>query len=168
MTGAPGAGGSTVPLSVLAGSLNPGTLHHWRLRVRTDSPFFPSRWLWSPDNAVTEADVRTIATTGVDVAAAPPAAAWLGAGVPNPLTASTELAYALPGEAWLELGVYDVSGRKMATLVHGMEFAGRHLVRWDGRDAAGRSLPAGVYFVRLDVRLDGPGHHEARKLVLTR
>ncbi len=165
MTGAPGAGGSTIPLSLLAGSLNPGVLYHWRLRVATDSPFFPhSRWLWAPDNALTEADVRTTATTGLDAAAAPPAAAWLGTGVPNPFTTHTEITYALPNAAKLELAVYDVSGRKVATLARGTESAGRHLVRWDGRDAAGRALPAGVYFLRLDLA----EHHEARKLVLAR
>jgi hypothetical protein len=165
MTGTPAAGGSTVPLSLLVGSLSPNSLYHWRLRVATDSPFFPqSRWLGMPDNAITEADVRTSATSGIDVAGAPPAAAWLGASFPNPFSASTEIAYAIPSAAPLELGVYDVNGRKLATLARGTESAGRHVVRWDGRDAAGRSLPAGVYFVRLDFA----GRYEASKIVLTR
>jgi hypothetical protein len=165
VTSVPGAGGSTVPLSLLASGLNPGDRYHWRLRVATDSPYFPhSRWLWAPDNAVTEADLRMSATTGIDVAQAPPAAAWLEAGVPNPFTVSTEIAYALPNAAHLELGVYDVSGRKVATLAQGTELAGRHVVRWDGRSATGRPLPAGIYFVRLDL----PGHQEARKMVLAR
>ncbi len=60
--------------------------------------------------------------------------------------------------------MYDVNGRKLATLVQGTRVAGRHVVRWDGRDAAGRQLPTGVYFVRLDLA----GHYEARKVVLTR
>jgi hypothetical protein len=165
LTGAPGAAGSTIPLSLLAGGLDPGALYHWRLRVATDSPYFPwSRWLWAPDNAATEADLRMNATTGLEVAQAPPAAALLQAGVPNPFTVSTEIAYALPNAAHLELGVYDVSGRKVATLAQGTELAGRHVVRWDGRNATGRPLPAGIYFVRLDL----PGHQEARKIVLAR
>ncbi len=165
MTGAPGVGGSTVPLSLLVGSLSPDGLYHWRLRIATDSPFFPySWWLSAPDNAVTEADVRTSATSGVEVAGAPPAATWLGAGFPNPFSASTEIAYSIPSAARLEVGVYDVNGRKLATLAEGTASAGRHAVRWDGRDAAGRQLPAGVYFVRLDLA----GHQEARKIVLAR
>jgi hypothetical protein len=165
MSGAPGTGGSTVPLTIGASGLNPGGLYHWRLRVATDSPYFPhSRWLWAPDNAVTEADVRMSATTGIEVAQAPPAAGYLGASVPNPFTVATEIAYAIPHAARLEVGVYDVSGRKVAILAQGTMPSGRHMVRWDGRDGAGRSLPAGVYFVRLDL----PGHEEARKIVLAR
>ena len=99
------------------------------------------------------------------MAQASPAAALLQASVPNPFTVSTEIAYALPqAAAHLELGVYDVSGRKVATLAQGTELAGRHVVRWDGRNASGRPLPAGIYFVRLDL----PGHQEARKIVLAR
>jgi hypothetical protein len=164
-TSAPGAGGSTVPLAIVAGNLSPGGLYHWRLRVASDSPYFPpSRWLWAPDNALTEADLRMGATTGIDVAGAPPAASWLGANVPNPFTAATQIAYATPSAGRLELGVYDVSGRKVATLAEGTTMAGNHVARWDGRDATGRLAPAGVYFVRLDLG----GHREARKIVLTR
>jgi hypothetical protein len=152
-TSAPGAGGSTAPLALLASNLAPGSLHHWRLRIGTDSPYFPhSRWLWSPDNGATEADVRTLgATTGVDVAGAPPRRAALGAGTPNPFTARTDLAFTLSAAGPVELGVYDVSGRQVAALASGPHAAGSHVVRWDGRSAAGRPLPAGVYFVRLEV-----------------
>jgi len=166
-TSAPGTGGSTVPLTLLASSLAPGTLHHWRLRIVTDSPYFPpSRWLWAPDNAVTEADVRTSGTTtGVDVAAAPPRAARLVPGAPNPFSASTEMAFELPAAGPVTLGVYDVSGRKVASLVNGVRTAGSHVVEWDGRDVAGRVLPAGVYFVRLE--LPG-GQRTAGKVVIAR
>jgi hypothetical protein len=34
-------------------------------------------------------------------------------------------------------------------LSRGMYAAGTHLVDWDGRDAAGRIMPAGTYLVRL-------------------
>ena len=165
-TSFPGPDGSTISMGLLAGGFNPGALYHWRLRVATDSPYFPhSRWMWAPDNAVSEADLRmNTATTGVEATDAPPAAAWLQAGVPNPFTVSTEIAYSLPSAAHLELGVYDVSGRKVAGLAQGTELAGRHVVRWDGRNASGRPLPAGIYFVRLNL----PGHQEARKIVLAR
>ncbi|HWN82357.1 MAG TPA: FG-GAP-like repeat-containing protein, partial [Candidatus Udaeobacter sp.] len=165
-TSFPGPDGSTISMGLLAGGFNPGALYHWRLRVATDSPYFPhSRWMWAPDNAASEADLRmNTATTGVEATDAPPAAAWLQAGIPNPFTVSTEIAYALPQAAHLELGVYDVSGRKVAILAQGSAPAGRHVVRWDGRSAAGRPLPAGIYLVRLDF----PGHQEAMKVVLAR
>jgi hypothetical protein len=58
-TGAPGSSGSVVALSQLVNGLLPSSLSHWRARIVTDSPFFPrSRWLWTPYNGVTEADLR--------------------------------------------------------------------------------------------------------------
>jgi hypothetical protein len=166
LTSAPGAGGSTVPLSEIASNLAPGTLYHWRLRVLTNSPFFPhSRWLWPSDNAVTEADVRTNATTGTgEVASAPPSAALIAEAAPNPFTSRTEIAYVLPHAGHAELAIYDVTGRMVAPLVRGLQPAGRGVVGWDGRDARGAALPAGVYFARLEAA----GHQGAKKIVITR
>jgi hypothetical protein len=165
-TGVPGAGGSTVPLSEIAGNLAAGTLYHWRLRVLTDSPFFPhSRWLWPADNAVTEADVRTIATTGADeFVSAPASAALIADPTPNPFTSHTEIAYVLPHAGHLELGIYDVTGRLVAPLSGGLQPAGRHVRRWDGRDALGAELPAGVYFAYLKAA----GQRAAKKIVIIR
>jgi hypothetical protein len=153
-TGAPGAAGSTVPLSVLASNLGSGTLYKWRLRVLAKSPCFPaSPWFGLADNAITLADVRTLSAVGVDEPppAPPPATAWLGHGLPNPFTNLTEITYALPTAGRVELDVYDVQGRKVASLVDRREGAGIHLVRWDGRDDAGARQPAGVYFARMVV-----------------
>ncbi len=49
------------------------------------------------------------------------------------------------------LDVYDVQGRKVRTLIAGPLTQGRHLQRWDGRDARGQEVASGVYFLRLDV-----------------
>jgi len=43
----------------------------------------------------------------------------------------------------VEASVYDVTGRRIRELAPGIES-----VRWDGLDAHGRPVPAGVYFVR--------------------
>jgi hypothetical protein len=165
-TGAPGAGGSTVGLAANVPNLVSGTLHRWRLRVLTDSPFFPrSKWIWLADNAVTEADVRTVGAVGVDdPSSSPPVMAWFGEAAPNPFSSSMEVAYTVPSGGRLRLGVYDVQGRRLASLVDAIVPAGRHVARWDGRDGRGRTLPAGVYFLRLELG----EHREARKIVIAR
>jgi flagellar hook assembly protein FlgD len=45
--------------------------------------------------------------------------------------------------------VFDAAGRRVAVLDQGARGPGRHAVRWDGRDEAGRRAPAGVYFCLL-------------------
>jgi hypothetical protein len=62
----------------------------------------------------------------------------------NPFRAATTLRYALPEGGPVTLTVYDVLGRRVATLVDGEKAAGRHTATLDGR-----RLASGAYFVRL-------------------
>lgn len=64
---------------------------------------------------------------------------------PNPFTASTTIRYDLPRDAFVTMAVYDMAGRKVATLVSSQRSAGSHEVQLDGR-----SLASGVYFCRLN------------------
>jgi hypothetical protein len=68
---------------------------------------------------------------------------------PNPARNAATLRYVLPRTTRIALEVIDLSGRRVRTLAGGMQAAGVHDARWDGRDDAGRSVGAGVYFVRL-------------------
>jgi hypothetical protein len=67
---------------------------------------------------------------------------------PNPASVAT-LSWALPKDEQVELGVYDVSGREVAVLAKGFMPAGEYTRKWAGRDASGRPVGAGVYFIRL-------------------
>ncbi len=59
-TGAPGFSGSSVGLDEIVAGLEPGRHYHWRMRLATDSPFFPrSPWLALAYNNRTESDLRT-------------------------------------------------------------------------------------------------------------
>ena len=49
----------------------------------------------------------------------------------------------------VELSVFDLAGRRIATLARGPLPAGSHNARWDGSDAQGVRAPSGVYFARL-------------------
>jgi len=165
-TGAPGGSGSVVALSGLVTGLMPNWLYHWRLRTLSDSPFFPhSPWFSLPYNSVTEADVRMAALI-VDVAAGAGGAPrlQLESAAPNPFRGSTTLAYTTAERGRVRLGVYNAAGREVAVLVDRDEVAGRHVARWDGRNADGRAVPAGVYFVRLRAG----EREEATKIVLSR
>ncbi|HET7226093.1 MAG TPA: S8 family serine peptidase, partial [Candidatus Eisenbacteria bacterium] len=60
---------------------------------------------------------------------------------PNPFTGGTRLA--VPAGAPVD--VLDVAGRRRRTLVARADGS----AAWDGRDQAGRMVPAGIYFVRV-------------------
>ena len=49
----------------------------------------------------------------------------------------------------MRLEVFNVLGQRLATLVNAEQSAGTHTAQWDGTDAAGRAVGAGVYIYRL-------------------
>jgi hypothetical protein len=68
---------------------------------------------------------------------------------PNPFNPTTRLNFAMPKASVVEITVYDVLGRKIATLQSGEMSEGYHTVEWNGQDARGIAAPTGVYFVRM-------------------
>jgi flagellar hook assembly protein FlgD len=48
------------------------------------------------------------------------------------------------------MSIYDVSGRRVITLVDADLGAGIYNQAWDGRNAEGARVSAGTYFIRLD------------------
>jgi len=63
---------------------------------------------------------------------------------PNPFNPATTIRYELPEFAEVTIEIYDILGRKVATLVSGPQQAGPHRVVWDGGE-----YPSGIYFYRL-------------------
>jgi hypothetical protein len=69
---------------------------------------------------------------------------------PNPFRNTTGLQFQIPRAERVVLRVFNSLGQHVRTLVDGEVGAGRHDVRWDGRDSAGRAVAAGVYYYRID------------------
>jgi parallel beta-helix repeat protein len=96
--------------------------------------------------------------------AAVPTALRLEGNYPNPFNPQTNIAYSTPREGRVELDIYDVSGRRIAALVDGVQGPGRHFVLWNGRSEDGEEMASGVYFVRLQFAREV----QSRKIVLVR
>ncbi len=78
---------------------------------------------------------------------------------PNPFNPMTEIRYTLPKECLIRLEVFDILGRRVATLVDGFQRAGYKSIRWDGDGMA-----SGIYFYRLKAG----DYTKVRKMVLIR
>ena len=92
--------------------------------------------------------IERLQTEGVAPTAVPPVAA-AGTGVtvsPNPFRHAAEIRMTSPGDRLATAQVFDVRGRLVRALLDGSRDADR--VSWDGQDARGASVPAGIYFVR--------------------
>lgn len=73
---------------------------------------------------------------------------------PQPMRGQSSVRFTLPRAGAIALRVLDVTGREVVTLADGERTAGEHRVMWDGRDAQGVRLAAGMYFLRLEAAGD--------------
>ncbi len=120
-----------------------------RLRFSLKSSATISFGGWNVD------DVRLVVPAG-NPASAPELGAARAqlevASYPNPFRPATYFRLTVPepgGDA--RIGIYDASGRLVRSLSPGHVGVGVQIVTWNGSDASGRRLPAGIYHVRVSV-----------------
>jgi len=79
---------------------------------------------------------------GPSLSIAPPA--------PNPFRAGTRVEFTVDSDASEDVivTVHDLSGRIVRELARGSWSPGTHTLDWNGMDASGHRVPAGIYFVR--------------------
>lgn len=98
------------------------------------------RFVVGPSEAVQRTLGRSV-TTPSEVELLPSA--------PHPVLTHTTLRYGVPDEARVTLELYDLLGRRVASLVDGKRVsAGYHTLSWTAR-AGGRALSSGTYLLRL-------------------
>ena len=68
---------------------------------------------------------------------------------PNPFREGTVIRFSLPRAGRIRLAVHNLLGQEVCELASGFRVSGAYEVPWDGRDALGREVPAGIYFYRL-------------------
>ena len=89
-----------------------------------------------------------------------PVSAW-----PNPMRGGVaRLAFSLSQSSNAHLAIYDAQGRVVRVLADRRFEPGRSELRWDGSDAVGSPVEAGIYFVRLTI--DGVEAGAARIAVI--
>ena len=100
-------------------------------------------------------------TTKRAAPASKPALADVAPNAPNPFNASTLIPYRLDADGPVRLEIYNLLGQSIRTLVDEVQTAGAYRVSWDARDAAGRRVSTGVYFLRLHY----PGGVQTRRML---
>lgn len=81
---------------------------------------------------------------------------------PNPSSGMVTASYALDQPGPVELGVYNLLGQKVRTVVNQWQPAGYYSIQWDGKNEQGRKTSAGVYLYQLKAA----GSKETQKMVL--
>jgi hypothetical protein len=145
------------------------SVSHWDMSASPDllmEPALNTGLSQDPDLTVEQfADIGWFGPNVTGVGDHTVAARPMLSGFPNPTAAGASIVYSLPSsQDAVELGVYDASGRLVARLSDARATAGRHVMHWDGRDLAGRTVPAGVYHYKLRT----PSYEESNTVVVVR
>ena len=74
----------------------------------------------------------------------------LHANYPNPFNPSTIIGYDVPHVEDVTIGIYDLQGRLVRMMVNKEQDAGFYELKWNGRNAFGELVAAGLYFCRMD------------------
>jgi hypothetical protein len=107
------------------------------------------------NRALSASEILSIVSNGisrcglVDVGHTPPPPFAFPSPWPNPSERATNIEFQLPARATVRVEVVDVAGRRVSLLMDRGLDAGRHSMRWDGRDMAGNRVAPGVYLVRV-------------------
>jgi len=112
------------------------------LATNIEDPF------WGDDDVLARFQASPRAVTAVPAEAAATDRAQ-GDCFPNPFRHDTVVRFTTPTGGPVRAAVYDMRGRRVATLTDGHWPAGSHDLPWSGRDWQGRQVAAGVYFVRV-------------------
>jgi hypothetical protein len=123
----------------LAGSVFAGV--QWRIQPRGDT------------------DITVNPTLNVD----PDLPAGVSFAITPSVARQATVTFALPKRDHVKVAVYDIVGRRLATLADGEYAAGKTSLDWNGLDTAGHAVGAGMYFYKLTV---GGETYERRGVIL--
>ncbi len=134
----------------------PSGLAAWRYVkiLTTQSP----SWVSWKEVAIHKRDATTVTDDKSDI----PQSFALLPNYPNPFNSRTVIRYHLPAAGHVKLCIFNTLGQRVRTLADSYRPAGRYKTGWNGKNAAGITLPGGVYFYRLETA----GYSQTRKLLL--
>ena len=68
---------------------------------------------------------------------------------PNPFNPKTKIRYDLQKSGFVNIDIYNVIGKHIKSLINEKKEVGYQSVNWNGTDASGRSVPAGMYIYTI-------------------
>jgi hypothetical protein len=79
----------------------------------------------------------------------PAAVTELQGNFPNPFNPETTIRYSVKDASPVNIGIYNVKGQLVKTLVNEEKASGNHGIVWDGRDNNNHAVSSGVYFYKM-------------------
>jgi hypothetical protein len=86
----------------------------------------------------------------------------VGGVYPNPFNPSAKINFSLQHSSFLEIGVYNIKGQLVQTILREKMSAGQHEIVWNGTNNNGNKAASGVYLLRFKT----PSQQESKKILL--
>ncbi len=110
----------------------------------------------------------SVPTTGPVVTSAGPTSLTVGSVTAQQVGAGVAVTYSLSAPGTVRAVVLNLAGRTIAEIPAGVQEAGVQTLHWNGRNAAGSLVPAGVYLVRVEARSEEGATAQAATAVALR
>ncbi|MEA1972302.1 MAG: T9SS type A sorting domain-containing protein, partial [Candidatus Cloacimonadota bacterium] len=68
---------------------------------------------------------------------------------PNPFNPTTTIKYDLKETSFVQIGIFNIKGQKINSLVNQSENAGSKSIAWNGTDSLNNKVGSGLYFYRM-------------------
>ena len=81
---------------------------------------------------------------------------------PNPFNPTTVIRFSIPQNSFVNLGVYNILGQKVRTLLSKEMNAGNFEITWNGENDFNEKLSSGIYFYRIDAE----NFNQTKKMIL--
>lgn len=91
-----------------------------------------------------------------------PIATRLEGNYPNPFNPSTTVNFSVKEALPVSIGIYNLKGQLVRTLVNDTKAAGSHSVVWNGLDDNGRAVASGIYYYKMNAGK----YSSTRKMIL--
>ena len=86
---------------------------------------------------------------------------------PNPFNLETTIRFDLPSQAFITVKIFNINGKLIRVLLNESKDSGSYIVRWDGRDFGGNTVPSGIYICMMDAEgAEGMTFHRMIKMGL--
>ncbi len=139
---------------VISDTLSPGTRYYWHVSALNAG----GEGAFSGTSTFQTGNLLGVFTPTSEI----PKVFALNQNFPNPFNPSTTISYDIPKAAYVNVEVYDVLGRRVTSLVDGVQAPNHYVTQWNASNVS-----SGMYFLRIRARsLDGSGDFNAVKKLL--
>ena len=83
---------------------------------------------------------------------------------PNPFNPQTAIHYMLKNDTHLKIKIHDITGKKIKTIMDGIQKAGYHNYIWNSKNDMGQNVSNGIYFYSIETQLE----QKTKKMILVR